>query len=176
VDAPNNNRTDWSTTGGSLKLELHHPWTYIFVNLGLGYNVTNFNYTLTPYDLWNATGNGTLCVPQLTLPSTLTPADGQNATLQVITIDHKGTALYNCADITFKANVAAFGGAQCQTSPGVSAQVITQQAANGSSNGGGSGGGNNTAGGTKPNAAAAGGVSTLALTMGVGLAIVLSLA
>lgn len=22
------NRTDWPLTGGSLKLDLHHPWTY----------------------------------------------------------------------------------------------------------------------------------------------------
>ncbi len=65
VDPGAGNRTDWPTTGGSLTLDLHHPWTYVFVNLGLGDNATNFNYTLTP-SFWNETGNGT-CVCRICL-------------------------------------------------------------------------------------------------------------
>ena len=88
------NRTDWPVQGGSLSLNLHHPWTYVFVNLGLGDNVTNFNYTLTP-SFWNETGNGTLCVPQLPLPAGVTPADGSKGSIQVVTLGASGSALYN---------------------------------------------------------------------------------
>lgn len=88
------NRTDWPVQGGSLALDLHHPWTYVFVNLGLGDNVTNFNYTLTP-SFWNETGNGTLCVPQLPLPAGVTPADGSKGSIQVVTLGASGSALYN---------------------------------------------------------------------------------
>jgi hypothetical protein len=73
---------------------MHHKWTYLFVNLGLGDNVTNFNYTLTPA-LWNETGNGTLCLPTLPLPVDLDVADGTRATIQVVTSGESGNALYN---------------------------------------------------------------------------------
>jgi len=91
---PDGNRTEWPLDGGSLKLELHHPWSYVFVNLGLGENVTVFNYTLTP-SLVNTTGNGTLCIPKLPLPADLTVADGDQASIQVVTSGHTGSALYN---------------------------------------------------------------------------------
>jgi len=88
------NRTDWPLTGGSVILDLHHPWTYVFINLGLGENVTNFNYTLTPQFL-NTTGNGTLCLPTLPLPADLKVADGTLASIQVITVGDSGAGLYN---------------------------------------------------------------------------------
>jgi hypothetical protein len=89
-----NNRTLWPLAGGSLELDLHHPWTYIFVNLGLGSNVsTNFNITLFSLPL-NETGNGTLCIPQVSIPAGLV-TDGMNASLQVVTSGSSGSALYN---------------------------------------------------------------------------------
>jgi len=94
VSADAGNRTDWPLEGGSLKLDLHHPWTYVFVNLGLGDNVTNFNYTLTP-EFWNSTGKGTLCVSELPLPADLSVADGTKASIQVVTLGESGSALYN---------------------------------------------------------------------------------
>ncbi|TQS34249.1 hypothetical protein Golomagni_05375, partial [Golovinomyces magnicellulatus] len=98
VDYKAGNVTEWPLTGGSLELELHHPWTYVFVNLGLGENSTNFNISLTP-ELWNATGKGTLCVSELKIPQDI--ADGSVGTLQVVTSGASGSALYNCADIKF---------------------------------------------------------------------------
>ncbi|CAK7210251.1 hypothetical protein SCUCBS95973_000715 [Sporothrix curviconia] len=128
------NRTDWPTTGGSLSLDLHHPWTYVFVNLGLGDNVTNFNYSLTP-QFWNETGSGVLCIPHLDLPAGLEPVDGQHATIQVVTLGDSGSALYNCADITFReTGVTDFGGANCTTDAAVSYySVVDQQTAANSS-------------------------------------------
>lgn len=86
-------------------LDLHHPWTYLFVNLGLGTNVTNFNMTLTPMFL-NETGNGTLCLPKLTIPSSLNLTDGTRASLQVVALGNSGSALYNVSS-------RGGGGARC---------------------------------------------------------------
>ncbi|KAK4223999.1 hypothetical protein QBC38DRAFT_548034 [Podospora fimiseda] len=121
------NRTDWPLTGGSVKLDLHHKWTYIFINLGIGANVSNFNVSLTnPF--WNSTGNGTLCVPKLTLPSNLPIDDGTLASIQVVTIGETGNALYNCADITFRSSANALSGDDCKTSDGITYQNVTAAA------------------------------------------------
>jgi hypothetical protein len=31
----------WPLTGGSLSVDFHHTFTYVFINLGLGTNATN---------------------------------------------------------------------------------------------------------------------------------------
>lgn len=86
------NRTDWPISGGSVSLDLHHKWTYLFINLGLGTNVTAFSTSLTP-ELVNVTGNGTYCIPVLPVP--IDVKDGDNATIQVVTSGESGSALYN---------------------------------------------------------------------------------
>lgn len=88
------NRTIWPLDGGSLSLDLHHPWTYVFVNLGLGTTTSTFNISLTP-NFYNVTGNGTFCLPKLMLPAGTTVVDGQNASIQVVTSGRSGSALYN---------------------------------------------------------------------------------
>ncbi|KAM7207237.1 hypothetical protein V8F20_002503 [Naviculisporaceae sp. PSN 640] len=160
------NRTEWPLTGGSLKLELHHAWTYVFVNLGLGENVTVFNYTLTP-QLFNTTGNGTFCLPELPLPANLTPKDGDQASLQVITTDYKGTALYNCADIVFRASAKALSGDDCKSN-NVTGGVVAA-ATQGSDDDADSKNETNTD--TKGSGAPAGGVNTMVLSSVAGLAI-----
>ncbi|KAK3329226.1 hypothetical protein B0H66DRAFT_609953 [Apodospora peruviana] len=160
---PNGNRTDWPLTGGSVKLDLHHPWSYVFINLGLGENVTVFNYTLTP-SLVNSTGNGSLCIPSLPLPADLSVSDGDLASIQVVTSGASGSALYNCADITFRANAKALSGDDCKSDEGVSFSVVTAEASNSTNN-------TSTPGGTNGNSASAGGVNTLVLTSVVGLAV-----
>jgi len=88
------NRTLWPLTGGSISTDLHHPWTYLFVNLGLGTTPPSFNISLTR-NLLNVTGNGTFCLPQVTLPAGVSVSDGQNASIQVVTVGQSGSALYN---------------------------------------------------------------------------------
>lgn len=94
-------RTPWPLTGGSVSLELHHKWTYLFVNLGFGSYVTNFNVSLNPDGgrLVNETGNGTFCWNHVQLPSPqklgLTIREGQEASIQVVTVGDSGAALYN---------------------------------------------------------------------------------
>ncbi|KND91110.1 hypothetical protein TOPH_04240 [Tolypocladium ophioglossoides CBS 100239] len=163
------NVTDWPLDGGALKLDLHHPWTYIFVNLGLGGNTTNFNISLTP-EFWNATGKGTLCIDKVPLPVKV--EDGALASLQVVTLGQTGSALYNCADIRFKKDAQAPG--NC-TSGGIGVTAVKQQNGNGTTSGN-STGGNSTSGGDKKGSSAGTlGVNTVALGTIAGLASVFAM-
>ncbi|KFY88303.1 hypothetical protein V500_06432 [Pseudogymnoascus sp. VKM F-4518 (FW-2643)] len=99
VTQENSNRTLWPLDGGAVTIGMHHAWTYYAINLGIGTVEPAFTTALTP-DLRNTTGNGTLCIPKLSVPAGLAK-EGDNATLQVVTFDDMGAALYNCADITF---------------------------------------------------------------------------
>ncbi|CZT08592.1 uncharacterized protein RAG0_13597 [Rhynchosporium agropyri] len=118
------NRTLWPLDGGSVKLKLHHKWTYLWINLGLGAEYPSFNISLTP-SLLNQTGNGTLCIPKVPLPANTKPVNGQQASVQVVTGGASGVALYNCADITFSTNATSLSGDDCQNSPGVSVAVVS---------------------------------------------------
>ncbi|KAG6063225.1 hypothetical protein E4U32_001471 [Claviceps aff. humidiphila group G2b] len=162
------NITDWPLEGGSLQLDLHHAWTYVFVNLGLGGNTTNFNVSLTP-EFWNVTGKGVLCMDKLPIPKDVQSQvqDGGLASLQIVTVGAKGSALYNCADIRFKKD--AKGPENCTTSSGMMVQSVKQQDSNASGNG--TTGGNGTAGGgTKGSDGVAVGADLLALLTVMGLA------
>ncbi|OLN81866.1 Uncharacterized protein CCHL11_07010 [Colletotrichum chlorophyti] len=131
------NTTDWPLDGGSIKLDLHHDWTYVFINLGLeaGGNVTTHNITLTP-QFWNATGAGTLCVEKLALPTNAT--DGQRGSIQVVTVGDSGAGLYNCANIRFTSNATTLPADECKTE-GVTLHVIQEQSGNGTNETGESG-------------------------------------
>lgn len=178
-----NNRTAVPLTGGlSLKLDLHHSWTYVFVNLGLGDNVTtNFNVTLTP-SLTNTTGKGSLCIPNLPYPANFRPTEGQAGSLQIITADYKGAALYNCADVVFRANAQPFGGQQCVTTPSnLTISTVTASGSTtgvGSSNattGGGGAGGASPSPSVKPAAGVVTNANLALLSSMVGLAVVFGL-
>ncbi|KAI0409946.1 hypothetical protein F4802DRAFT_592828 [Xylaria palmicola] len=124
------NKTEWPIGGGAVALDLHHPWTYVYVNLGLGENATNFNISLTP-ELLNVTGKGTFCLPALPVPDTVT--DGQSASIQVVTNGQSGSALYNCADIVFRSSAQLPAEGVCTNSTGVTAVVVGQAATTDSS-------------------------------------------
>lgn len=87
--------------------------------------MTAFNMSLTEPFL-NSTGNGTLCIPKLTLPSDLEVKDGDMASLQVSTLGEKGHALYNCANIRFSSNATAMteGEGECVTNGITYSEVV----------------------------------------------------
>ncbi|GAP85268.2 putative expression library immunization antigen 1 [Rosellinia necatrix] len=120
------NKTDWPIEGGSVALDLHHPWSYVYINLGIGENATNFNISLTP-QLLNVTGKGNFCIPALPLSADI--ADGQNGTIQVVTNGQSGSALYNCADIVFRSTAQSPSGDSCSNSTGVTAAIVGQTTA-----------------------------------------------
>lgn len=160
------NVTDWPIGGGSLAVDLHHPWTYVFVNLGLGANATNFNISLTP-QFWNATGKGTLCVEKLPVP--IDVKEGTLASLQVVTSGASGSALYNCADIRFTKDAKALS--NCTTTKGITVQNVTQQQSGGSGGSSGNSSTNGTSDGKpKDSAGTAMGANIMALVTVVALA------
>ncbi|KAI0466663.1 hypothetical protein F4859DRAFT_496960 [Xylaria cf. heliscus] len=124
------NKTEWPLEGGAVALDLHHPWTYLYINLGLGENTTNFNISLTP-QLLNVTGSGNFCIPALSIPATIT--DGQAASLQFVTNGESGSALYNCADIVFRSSAAPIADGVCTNSTGVTATIVGEAATTSSS-------------------------------------------
>ncbi|XXH06107.1 hypothetical protein Hte_012552 [Hypoxylon texense] len=122
------NRTDWPLTGGAVAVKLRHPWTYIYINLGLsidGANVTDFNMSLTP-DLTNVTGKGNFCLPHLNVPMEVT--DGTRASMQIVTNGQDGQDMYNCADITFRANAKVPDG-MCKNDTDITAVIVGQSTA-----------------------------------------------
>lgn len=90
------NRTDWPLTGGSVGVTLGHAYNFMYINLGIEENgqVASFSHSLTPNPL-NTTGDGTLCVSDLKIPSDLNITDGTNASLQIIKVGLSGQAQYN---------------------------------------------------------------------------------
>ncbi|KAF7861988.1 hypothetical protein EAF04_007868 [Stromatinia cepivora] len=125
------NRTLYPTNSFPIGLNLHHHWTYVFINLALGTNgSSNFNISLTPSPL-NTTGSGYLCLSDFDLPSEVKLEDGLNATIQVVTVGESGSALYNCADITFSSNTTALhasdNSTQCPTTPGITVTTLTDK-------------------------------------------------
>ncbi|KAF4505519.1 hypothetical protein G6O67_007459 [Ophiocordyceps sinensis] len=160
------NVTDWPLDGGSLKLELHHAWTYVFVNLGLGQNTTNFNVSLTP-EFWNTTGKGTLCVQKLPVP--IDVENGTLATLQVVTTSASGSALYNCADIRLTSDAKPLS--NCSSSGVEYAAVRDQKLLNGTNGSRG----NSTAGGDGRGADKSGAGPAMALTGTFGLVAIAAL-
>ncbi|KAF5003648.1 hypothetical protein FDECE_9819 [Fusarium decemcellulare] len=168
VDYNKKNVTDWPLEGGALKLDLHHPWTYVFVNLGLGENSTNFNVSLTPQFL-NATSPGVLCIDELKLPSDVEVSDGDLASIQVVTLGESGSALYNCADIRFKKN--AKGPSNCTSEVDyVAIEEQTDEGDDKNSSSGNSSDSGSQGDSNDDNAAGVLGVNKVALTSAVGLA------
>ncbi|KAI0839284.1 hypothetical protein F5Y06DRAFT_295905 [Hypoxylon sp. FL0890] len=121
------NRTDWPINGGAVQLKLHHGWSYLWINLGLGNETENFNLTMAP-ELMNVTGRGKFCLDNLRVPMDV--ADGTNASLQVITAgggdSGEGSALYNCADVTLRTNAKTPDGA-CMNDTWMSLTMLGQQ-------------------------------------------------
>jgi len=112
------NRTEWPLDGGSLRAHFGHPWAITYVNLGLGSDDTViFNISLVPG--FNQTGNGTFCFPKLPIPTDKGITAGTNASLQIIQLSALGSALYNCADITFSDNATVLESSQCTNSSGI---------------------------------------------------------
>ncbi|OBT73839.1 hypothetical protein VF21_06709 [Pseudogymnoascus sp. 05NY08] len=124
VTQEKSNRTLWPLDGGAVNIHMHHAWTYYAVNLGIGTVEPAFTAALTP-ELRNTTGNGTLCIPKLSVPAGLAK-EGDNATLQVVTFDDMGAALYNCADITFSSKTV--DPTDCKTE-GVKEVIVGAEAA-----------------------------------------------
>jgi hypothetical protein len=108
------NRTYWPTTGGAVAFQpgwfQGHKTALAHINLGIGnegpdggpLNMTNQMKSV--FQIVGPTNNpypGTVCFPQVSLPTNINVKAGDNATIQVVELAQHGAALYSCAEITF---------------------------------------------------------------------------
>ncbi|KAK6338633.1 hypothetical protein TWF696_009444 [Orbilia brochopaga] len=108
------NRSFWPTNGGAMAFVPLHDFAFTTINIAIGNSVrettdiNSFNHIMMP--TFNQTGgNGTFCLPLVKIPPSLKPLvkAGVNATIQIVQLVASGSALYNCADITFSDTEAA---------------------------------------------------------------------
>ncbi|KAF3160230.1 hypothetical protein EYR41_002386 [Orbilia oligospora] len=102
------NRSYWPTNGGAMAFVPLHDFAFTTINIAIGdkiqetTDVNRWNHIMVP--TFNQTGgNGTFCLPLIKIPPSLKPLvkAGVNATIQIVQLVASGSALYNCADITF---------------------------------------------------------------------------
>ncbi|KAL4980518.1 hypothetical protein BDW66DRAFT_125416 [Aspergillus desertorum] len=128
------NRTKWPVGGGAVSLQPGwfpgHSRAQIYINLGLGTVPPNMSHPMiTPFEIVGPDNDpypGTICLPQVKLPSGIEVKAGDNATIQVIELAQHGAALYNCADITFAEpeEVAEVNSTNCFNSSHISFETI----------------------------------------------------
>ncbi|KAB8233107.1 hypothetical protein ETB97_009078 [Aspergillus alliaceus] len=103
------NRTKWPVRGGAVAFQpgwfQGHATAFIYINLGLGTVPPNMSHPMIPPFQINGPSNdpypGTVCLPQVPLPASISVSPGDHATIQVIETAKHGAALYNCVDIEF---------------------------------------------------------------------------
>lgn len=84
-----------------LALELEHDRTIIEVNLALGNDpTTGANFNIALQKSFQQQGEGSFCLPSVSIPSGLNITAGQNATIQVITDGEAGGGLYSVSFIS----------------------------------------------------------------------------
>jgi hypothetical protein len=103
IGQENANRTDWPLDGGRVQWNSSHEYAITYINIGLGSAVNSFNISLLKE--YNGTGAGVQCFPKLgqSALTKLNLTDGQQASIQVITISSTGASLFNVS-ISFEAS------------------------------------------------------------------------
>ncbi|KAJ8116591.1 hypothetical protein ONZ43_g4411 [Nemania bipapillata] len=110
------NRTYWPTTGGAIAFQpgwfQGHQTAFLYINIGVGTDgpdggpLNMSNPMMPPFQILGPSNGpypGTVCLPQVPLPTNWTMNPGDNATLQIVEIAAHGAALFSCVDITFAA-------------------------------------------------------------------------
>ncbi|KAI0000244.1 hypothetical protein F4779DRAFT_622567 [Xylariaceae sp. FL0662B] len=74
-------------------MDPHHPWPYVYSDLGAEENMTDhFNVSLAP-DLINVTGKGNFYRTSPHLPKGVSVDDGEKASIQVVARGESGDTL-----------------------------------------------------------------------------------
>lgn len=102
------NRTYWPTTGGAIAFQpgwfQGHATAFMYVNLGFGTDgpdggPENMSFPMvSPIQILGPSKNpypGTVCLPEVPLPTNTTVQAGDNATIQVVEIAVHGAALFS---------------------------------------------------------------------------------
>lgn len=107
------NRTYWSTQGGAIAFQpgwfQGHQTAFIYVNLGFGTDGPGggppnmSNPMLAPIQIIGPSANpyqGTVCLPEVPLPTNTTVSPGDNATIQLVEIAAHGAALFSVSPLS----------------------------------------------------------------------------
>lgn len=102
------NRTYWSTEGGAVAFQpgwfQGHQTAFMYINLGFGTDgpdggPENMSFPMvSPFQIVGPSANpypGTVCIPEVPLPSNTTVKAGDLATIQVVEIAKHGAALFS---------------------------------------------------------------------------------
>lgn len=102
------NRTYWSTKGGAVAFQpgwfQGHQTAFMYVNLGFGTDGPDggppnmSNPMVSPFQIIGPSANpypGTVCLPEVPLPTNTTVSAGDNATIQIVEIAKHGAALFS---------------------------------------------------------------------------------
>ena len=102
------NRTYWPIDGGAVAFQpgwfQGHMTAFVYVNLGFGADAPdggplNMSFPMVPmFQILGPSKNpypGTVCLPQVPLPTGLNFSVGDNATIQVVELAVHGAALYS---------------------------------------------------------------------------------
>ncbi|KAJ5602861.1 hypothetical protein N7537_005817 [Penicillium hordei] len=103
------NRTKWPVSGGAVAFQPGwfpgHATALIYINLGFGETPPNMSHPVVPpFQIVGPTNNpypGTVCLPQVPLPTNISVSPGDYATIQLVETAKHGASLFNCVDIEF---------------------------------------------------------------------------
>ncbi|KAF7538112.1 hypothetical protein G7Z17_g12701 [Cylindrodendrum hubeiense] len=108
------NRTYWPTTGGAVAFQpgwfRGHSTAFAYINMGFGTGgpdggpINMSNIMVPQFQILGPTNNpfpGTICLPQVPLPTNTTVKAGDHATIQIVELALHGAALFSCVDIIF---------------------------------------------------------------------------
>ena len=107
------NRTYWPTTGGAIAFQpgwfQGHQTAFLYVNLGFGTDgpdngpMNMSNPMVAPFQLLGPSKNpypGTICLPQVPLPTGAVVKAGDLATIQVVELAAHGASLFSVSSFS----------------------------------------------------------------------------
>ena len=97
------NRTKWPILGGTVAFQPGwfpgHLTALIYINFGLGEIPENMSHvSVPPFQITGPTNNpypGTVCLPQVPLPSDINVTVGDKATIQLVEVAKHGAGLFD---------------------------------------------------------------------------------
>lgn len=115
------NRTYWPTTGGAIAFQpgwfQGHQTAFLYVNMGFGTDgpdngpMNMSSPMVAPFQLLGPSKNpypGTICLPQVPLPSGTVVKAGDLATIQVVELAAHGASLFSVCPLLFSPFLSLF--------------------------------------------------------------------
>ncbi|KAH7392567.1 hypothetical protein BKA66DRAFT_524762 [Pyrenochaeta sp. MPI-SDFR-AT-0127] len=98
-DSVQQQRTNFPIQGGPIQLNMGHQQTNVAVYMAIGANPGS-GFSIVAKQQLTVEVLGDFCLGSVGVPAGLNVSDGTPASIQVVTNDHAGGGLYQCADVT----------------------------------------------------------------------------